>query len=48
MPKETWLLTPLRRDEIRSVEQMEKDHFQEVPSSPAATVALSGFVNGMN
>ncbi|MGX6999730.1 hypothetical protein [Caballeronia sp. KNU42] len=48
IPKETRLFTPLRRAEIRSVEQMEKDHFQVVPPCPAATVALSRFVNGMN
>jgi hypothetical protein len=48
MPKETWLFTPPRRGEIRSVEQMENDHFQVVPSSPVARVALSRFVNGMN
>jgi hypothetical protein len=41
MPKETGLFRPLRRDQIRSVEQMEKNHFQVVQSSPVATVALS-------
>jgi hypothetical protein len=41
MPKEIGLFRPLRSDEIRSVEQMEKNHFQVVPSSPVGTVALS-------
>jgi hypothetical protein len=41
MPKETGLFRPLHRYQIRSVEQMEKNHFQVVPLSPVATVALS-------